>query len=120
MAIETHLVDHHDGEEDTERGKEHAIDVVRDSLTDGDAESVEDDLSDREEGRSKDDVSNGPPVVERTNDEHELEDNVDHDAGAIEDELDDPERDRVGGGERGEVLEGCDGDEARHKEDSEG
>lgn len=91
-----------------------------DSFTDRDTESIEDDLSNREEGRSKDNVANGPPVVERADDEDELEDDVDEDAGSIEDEFDDPERDGVGGGEGGDVLEGRDGDEPRREEDSKG
>jgi len=45
---------------------------VLDSITDGDAECEEEDLSDREERSAKDDVANRPPVVEGTEDKDEL------------------------------------------------
>ena len=59
-------------------------------VADRDAERVKNDLSDDEEGGTKDDVADGPAVVERANDEDELEDDVDDHAGGVEDELDDP------------------------------
>ena len=87
-----------------------------DSFTDGDAESVQDHLSDYEEGRSKNDVSNRPPVVQRANDEDELKYDVNEDTGSVKYEFNYPESDGRGGGERGEVLERCYGDEPRDEE----
>lgn len=63
---------------------------MRNSLTNRDTKSKEDDLANRKEGDSKDDVPNRPTVFQSPNDEDQLENDVNDDAGEVEDEFDDP------------------------------
>lgn len=112
------LVDHHDREKHADGEEEEAIDVVLDGVADSYAEGEEDDLSNSKEGGAEDDVANRPAVIERAQDEDELQHNVNDDADSGPDEVDDIERDRVGVGEPGEGFEGGDGDEERDTEES--
>lgn len=85
------LVHHHHGKKCAQCREEGAINVVGDGITNGDREAILDDLADDEEGGTKQDVADGPAVVQGAKDEDELKDDVDDDAGEVEDEFDDPE-----------------------------
>lgn len=60
------------------------------AVTDGDAETVDHDLSQDKEGRSEQNVADRPAIVECPDDEDELEDDVDDCASQVEDEVDYP------------------------------
>jgi hypothetical protein len=100
--------------------EERPIDVVRDSTADGVAEREKEDLGNDPESRSEDDVADRPAVVEGANNEDELGDYVDDDAGEVEDEFEDEESRRAGGGETGGILEGTNGDETDNETDDSG
>lgn len=87
------LVDHHDTEEHAESEEEETIDVVLDSIANGHAEGEEDDLGDSEEGGTKEDITNRPPVVECTGHKDELGDDVYDDTNGWPDKVDDPKSD---------------------------
>ena len=110
------LVDHHDAQKHAQREEEQAVDVVLDGVADGDRESEEDDLRDGEEGRPEHDISNGPAVFERAEDEDELRHDVDHRAHEWPEDVDDPESDGLSEVETRNLLEGGDGYEERHTE----
>lgn len=67
--------------------------------------------------RAKDDIADGPPVLERAEDEDELRDDVDGNADKWPEEVDDEQADGFGEAESELLLEGCDGDEERDAED---
>ena len=106
------LVHHHDGEEHAERVEERPVEVVRHGVADRVAKRKQQDLADDPERGPKDDVADGPAVVQRAEDEQQLRDDVDHDAREVEDELEDPEAGRFRAREAGGVLEGADRDQA--------
>ena len=66
------LVDHHDAEEDAKREEKEAIDVVLDGVADRDAEGEQDHLGDSEKCGSEHDISDGPTVFKRSEDENKL------------------------------------------------
>ena len=49
-----------------------------DGVANGDTESEEKNLGDSKEGRSKNDVTEGPAVIESTEDKNELRHNINH------------------------------------------
>ena len=71
-------------------------------------EAIQDDLTDRKEGGTEEDVADRPPVVQGAQDKNELEDDVDDDADKVKDVHDDPEGERFGGREGGDAFEGGD------------
>jgi hypothetical protein len=73
------LVHHHDGEEHAQGEEEEAVDVVLDGVADRDAKGKQKDLRRCKEQNTEDDAADGPAVVKRAEDEHELRDNVDGD-----------------------------------------
>lgn len=111
------LVHHHDGEEHAERVEERPVEVVRHGVADRVAKRKQQDLADDPERGPKDDVADGPAVVQRAEDEQQLRDDVDHDAREVEDELEDPEAGRFRAREAGGVLEGADRDQAGDQAD---
>jgi hypothetical protein len=111
---------HHHRQQRAKRMEERPIDVVRDSAANRVAERKQQHLGDDPERRSKDDIANRPAVVEGPDHEDELGDDVDDDAGEVEDELENKETGGGGGGEAGAVLEGADGDEADNDTDDGG
>ena len=88
-----------------------------DRVADGHTEGKHNDLRDGKEGGSEDDVSNGPAVLEGTEDEDKLRDNVHHRADEWPEDVDDPEAERLVVLESGNTLEGGDGDEHGDTED---
>ena len=89
------LVDHHDTEEHAESEEEETVDVVLDSIADGHAEGEEYNLGDSEEGGTKEDITNRPPVVECTSHKDELGDDIYDDTNGWPDKVDDPKSDRL-------------------------
>ncbi len=61
-----------------------------DSITYGDTKREEEDLSDREEGGTKDDIANRPSVVQGSEDKNQLRYNVDHCTDQRPKDVDDP------------------------------
>lgn len=83
------------------------------------AEREQQHLRTSKERRAKDDIADRPPVLERAEDEDELQDDIDGNADDRPDQIDDEERDRFGVAESELLLEGGDGDEkgdAEHEE----
>ena len=69
------------------------------------AEREQDDLRNREERRTEDNVSNWPAVLKRAEYEDELRDDVDHRADQRPQDIDDPQAERLVVLEAGEALE---------------
>jgi len=105
------LVDHHDAQEHAEREEKEAIDVVFDGVTDGDAESEQDDLSDSEKCGPKYDVPDRPTIFKRSEHEDKLRYDVDHSADQGPQDIDDPQGDGLGIAEPDILLEGGDCEE---------
>lgn len=79
-----------------------------DSIADGDAERKQEDLGDSKEGSSENNITNGPPVVQCSENEGELGDDVDYDADEGPEDVDDPETDGFLKIEAGKPFEGGD------------
>lgn len=79
------LVDHHDGEQVTERSEEETIKIVLYVVTDCIAESVQKHLSADKDNNPKSDVPQRPAVFERIHYQEELHNEIDRDADRIED-----------------------------------
>ena len=114
------LVDHHDAEEHAEGEKEETIDVVLDSIADCHAEGKEDNLRDGEEGDTKEDITNWPPIVECADHKDELGDYVYEHASGGPDKVDDPKGERVCVAEASEAFKCRDGEEESSTEQKEG
>lgn len=80
-------------------------------ITDIQREHVKDDLTDCKEANPENNVAERPTVVEGVDDEDDLEDDVDAEGGAVEDEEDNPEGYWMEGVEGANLLEGCDREE---------
>lgn len=89
------LVHHHDSEEHAQCEEENTINVVRDGVTNGDAESQENDASDNVEANTEENVSNNPTVIECPDYEDELRYCVDDDDDERVDEVGDEQSHRV-------------------------
>jgi len=85
------LVNHHNAQEDAECEEEQSINVVLDCVADGYAESEKEDLAACEESGAEHDVTDGPPVFQRAEDQDELGDNVDWHADDRPNDVDDKE-----------------------------
>lgn len=72
------FVDHHHTQEHTEGEEEQPIDVVLDGVADRHAESEQENLGDGEESSAKNNVTDGPSVVEGAEDKNKLRDNIDN------------------------------------------
>jgi hypothetical protein len=110
------LVNHHDTEKHAQREEEEAVDVVLYSVADGSGECKQKNLGNGEKCSAKNNVTNGPAIIEGAEDENELRDDVDDDADNGPEDVDHPKPDDVGVGEAGETLKGGDGDEERNAE----
>ena len=110
------LVYHHDAEEHAKCEEEQAVDVMLDRVTYRNAEREQEDLPDGVEGDAKDDVTDGPAVLECLEDEHELRDGVDDDADHRPNQVYDPQADRLRILEPGELLESGYRDEEAYTE----
>ena len=99
------LVDHHDTEKHAESEEEETVNVVLDSIANCHAEGEEDNLGDSEEGGTKEDITNWPPVVECADHKDELRNDVYEDANGRPDKVDDPKGDRFCIIESGEAFE---------------
>lgn len=108
---------HHDGEQRAQGVEERPVQIVRHGVADRVTEREQEYLPDDPERCAKDDVGDWPPVVERTQDEDELCDDVDDDAGEVEDELEDPEARGGRFREAGGILECADRDQADDETD---
>lgn len=91
--------------------EEDAVDIMRDGVADFDGKGEEQDASDDIERRSKDQIADHPSVIECSEDQHELRDNVNDHADGREHQIRDKEAGRVLKGEMNVVLERGDGDE---------
>jgi len=72
------FVNHHHAQEHTKGEEEQSIDIVLDGVANCDAESEEKNLGDSKEGRSKNDVTEGPAIIKSTEDKNELRHNINH------------------------------------------
>lgn len=109
MKGETYLVDHHDGKQIADRGKEQSIQIVRRVVTDQDAEDVENDLADDEEEHTEANVKQRPAILKCVDYEHDLHDNVYQYEDAVEEVEDNEEADCVCGTKASPALEGQEG-----------
>ena len=87
-----------------------------DGVAYGNREGEEDDLRHGEERSTKDNVANRPTVLESTEDEDELRDDVDDSADKRPKDVDDPQADRLGEVEPGNLLERGDRNEEGYAE----
>ena len=95
------LIYHHDAEEHAEREEEQAVDIMLDGVAYRDAEREQEDLPNGEEGDAEHDVANGPAILERLKDEHELRDSVYDNADHGPNQVYDPQADWL------RILEPC-------------
>lgn len=72
----SYLVDHHNCKKVTNGSKNETIHVVSDSFADGLAECINEDLTNNEEEDAKGNVAQGPSVLECSNNEQDLHDNI--------------------------------------------
>lgn len=93
---------------------------MRHGIADPQRKGEEKDNTDGVECNAKDDISNDPSIVECTNDEDELRDNVNDDANSREDQIGHKETDGVVVLERSDVAEGSNGDKKADASDDEG
>lgn len=110
------FVHHHNAQEHTKREEEESVDVMLDSIANGDTESEQDDLRDGKECGAENDVSNRPSVLKCAEDENQLRDDVDDCADKRPQDINYPQSDRFCVFETSEVLESCDGDEKTYTE----
>ena len=92
--------------------------VMLNGITYRDAKAIRYDLSHREERGPENNIANRPSIVQSPNDEDELQHDVYHSAGAIEDVHDDPKRGGLGGRKAGNGFEGGNGNEEDDSKDS--
>ena len=116
-AGKSYLVDHHDGQEVADGGKDQAIHVVRDALADRLAKGVDDDLAHDKEEDAKGNVAEGPSLLEGSDDEKNLHDGVDGEEDCVENVENDKETDGVVGAQAAPVLESQDADDKGDGED---
>ena len=110
------LVHHHNTKEHTQRKEEQAIDIMLDGIAYSSRERKQQDLGDSEEGCSKDDIPDRPPVVEGAEHQDELGDDIYDDADEGPEDVDYPEANGSGVGEACEALECGDCDEEGYAE----
>ena len=84
-----------------------------DGVADRDAEGEQDHLGDGEKRGSEHDISDGPTVFKRPEDEDKLGNDVNDGADQGPQDVDDPQGDGVGVAESGILFEGGDGEEER-------
>lgn len=88
-----------------------------DGIAYGPAECEEDDHPDNPRAGAKDDITNGPPVLECAQHEDQLRNDVDKDREDGEEEVDDKEGNGVRGVEASDVFECGDGEEKAKSEE---
>src|SRR5690349_10081465 len=71
------LVDHHHTQQSRNRAKEQSINVVLRKVTNLDREDIKDDLTSCKEDNAKDNVSQRPAIIQRVDDQHNLQDHID-------------------------------------------
>lgn len=113
------FVHHHDAQEDAQSEEEQSVDIMLDGVADRDTEGKQEDLATSEEDGAEDDVADGPAVLEGTEDEYELGNDVHGDADDGPQEVDHEERHRLREGESELGFECADGDEHAEPEDEE-
>lgn len=86
-------------------------------ITNGHAEGEQDDLCNRKECSSENDVTDWPSVLECSEDKDKLRDNINDGANERPENVNDPKTDGLGEIETGELLECSDGDEEGDTED---
>lgn len=92
-----------------------------DGVADRDTECEKEDLRDDKERSPEDNITDGPTVLERAEDEYELRNNVYGCTDKRPEDVDDPETDGFGILEAGELFECGDGNKERNaKEDEAG
>jgi hypothetical protein len=113
------LVHHHDAQEHAQSEEEESINIMLNGVADRNAEGEQKDLAASEEDGAEDDVADGPAVLEGTEDEDELGDDVHGDADDGPQKVDHEERHRLREGESELAFEGADGDEHAEPKDEE-
>jgi len=113
------FIDHHHAQQHTKREEEQPIDVVFYRIAYRNAECEQENLTSCVEGRAKDDITDWPSILESTEYEDELRDDVHRDADERPKHVYDVQcyRRRVGKAE--ELLESGDSDEEGSTEDNE-
>ena len=96
------LVDHHDAQKHTQSKEEQPVDIMLDSITYRHTERKQEDLRNNEEHCAKNDITNRPSVIECTEDEDKLRDDVDCGADDGPEDVHDPEGDGF------QVVKACD------------
>lgn len=102
----SYLVDHHNSQQVADRSEEKAVQVVLNSVADGGAEDIHDDLANDEEEDAKDNVTDWPAILERSKDQENLTSKVDGKADGVDDVGDHEDTDRVLVAQTSPVLEG--------------
>lgn len=95
VAVGTYLVDHHDRQQIQEGSEKQAVHVVLHIRADSLGEGVEQDLADHECQNTKADVPQRPALLQRTDDQQSLHNNVDKEEDRREDVDDHEEADRA-------------------------
>lgn len=94
--MSSYLVDHHDGQQIANRGKEQAVQVVAHGNANLGAESIENDLAGDEEEDAKGNITQRPPVLQRSDNKQDLHANVDKELNGVEQVQDDKQTNSVG------------------------
>lgn len=94
--MSSYLVDHHDGQQVADCGKEQAVQVVAHGNANLGAESIENDLAGDKEEDAKSNVAQRPPVLQRPDDKQDLHANVDKELNSIEQVQHDKQTNGVG------------------------
>ena len=85
MTIGTYLVDHHDGQQVQKSREEKTVHVVLHIRADGLGKGVKQDLADHKCKNTEADVPQRPALLQRSNDQKSLHDNVDKEEDRGED-----------------------------------
>lgn len=112
--MSSYLVDHHDGQQIANRGKEQAVQVVAHGNANLGAKSIENDLAGNKEEDAKGNVTQRPPVLQRSDDKQDLHANVDKELNGVEQVQDDKQTDSVGRANTRPSFKGSERDEERN------
>jgi len=113
------FINHHHAQQYAKRKEEQPIDVVFNRIAYRNAKREQENLTSCVEGRAKDDITDRPPILEGTEDEDELGDDVNGDADERPEHVYDVQCNRRRVGEAEELLESGNSDEEGSTEDNE-
>ena len=116
----SYLVNHHDGEEITDGGKEKSVKIVVDVVADGVAEDIQNDLADDKKENTESDVAQGPAILQRAQNKKELTARIDEKADCVHNVQHNEDADRILRAQASPPLEGEEGNSAAGDEHAEG